>query len=65
MYSNGVIIQQSISIDEQEAKLILDGKWNDLALSCKTSENLEAFIFDMVAKDLVCIVGENSYETNF
>ena len=65
VYSNGVIMQQSISIDEHEAKLILDRKWNNLALNYKTSENLETFIFDMVAKDLVCIVGENSYETNF
>lgn len=65
VYSNGVVMQQNISLDEQEAKLIIEGKWNDLALNYKTSENLEAFIFDMVANDLVCIVGENSYETNF
>lgn len=39
-------------LDEQEAKLIIEGKWNDLALNYKTSENLEAFTFER-ANDLV------------
>lgn len=65
VYSNGVILQQNLYVNEEESKLIINGKWKNLAMNYKTSEELETFIFNMIAKDLVCLLGENCHETNF